>query len=95
VTDKLTLNLGIHYEINTPFTEDNNYWVNWNPATAKLLIAGQNASRTANVNTDYHAIAPRIGIAYQLDAKTVIRGGYGIFYDPQGNYGTTIRQFRQ
>jgi hypothetical protein len=95
VTDKLTLNLGIHYEINTPFTEDNNYWVNWDPVTAKLLIAGQNASRTANVNTDYHAIAPRIGIAYQLDPKTVIRGGYGIFYDPQGNYGTTIRQFRQ
>ena len=95
VTDKLTLNLGIHYEINTPFTEDNNYWVNWNPATAKLLIAGQNASKTANVKTDYHAIAPRIGIAYQFDPKTVIRGGYGIFYDPQGNYGTTIRQFRQ
>ena len=95
VTDKLTLNLGIHYEINTPFTEDNNYWVNWNPATAKLLIAGQNATKTANVNTDYHAIGPRVGIAYQFDPKTVIRVGYGIFYDPQGNAGTTIRQFRQ
>ncbi|MFL6449436.1 MAG: carboxypeptidase regulatory-like domain-containing protein [Bryobacteraceae bacterium] len=95
VTDKLTLNLGIHYEVNTPFTEDNNYWVNWNPVTAKLLIAGQNASSTANVNTDFSAIGPRIGIAYQVDRKTVVRGGYGIFYDPQGNYGTTIRQFRQ
>ena len=95
LTTKLTLNLGIHYEINTPFTEDNNFWVNWDPVTAKLLIAGQNASSTANVNTDYKAIAPRIGIAYQADAKTVIRSGYGIFYDPQGNYGTTIRQFRQ
>jgi hypothetical protein len=52
VTNKLTLNLGIHYEINTPFTEDNNFWVNWDPATAKLLIAGQNASSTANVKTD-------------------------------------------
>nr|MDQ2899310.1 TonB-dependent receptor [Acidobacteriota bacterium] len=95
VTRKLTLNLGLHYEINTPFTEDNNYWVNWDPATAKLLIAGKNASSTANVNTDFHAVGPRIGIAYQLDSKTVIRSGYGIFYDPQGNYGTTIRQFRQ
>ncbi|HEY3456445.1 MAG TPA: TonB-dependent receptor [Bryobacteraceae bacterium] len=95
VTDKLTLNLGIHYEVNTPFTEDNNYWVNWDPATAKLLIAGQNASSTANVNTDFSAIGPRVGIAYQLSRKTVIRGGYGMFYDPQGNYGTTIRQFRQ
>lgn len=95
VTDKLTLNLGFHYEINTPFTEDNNYWVNWDPVTAKLLLAGQNASRTANVETDYSAIGPRVGIAYQFDPKTVIRTGYGIFYDPQGNYGTTIRQFRQ
>jgi hypothetical protein len=95
VNSKLTLNLGIHYEINTPFTEDHNFWVNWDPTTAKLLIAGRNASDTANVRTDYSAIAPRIGIAYQLDAKTVIRSGYGIFYDPQGNYGTTIRQFRQ
>jgi Carboxypeptidase regulatory-like domain len=95
VTDKLTLNLGLHYEVNTPFTEDNNYWVNWNPVTAQLLIAGQNAGSTANVRTDYSAIGPRTGIAYQYDPKTVIRGGYGIFYDPQGNYGTTIRQFRQ
>ncbi|MDQ6708389.1 MAG: TonB-dependent receptor, partial [Acidobacteriota bacterium] len=95
VTRKLTLNLGLHYEVNTPFTEDHNYWVNWDPATAKLQIAGKNASSTANVNTDFHAIGPRIGIAYQLDSKTVVRSGYGIFYDPQGNYGTTIRQFRQ
>jgi hypothetical protein len=95
VTRKLTLNLGLHYEINTPFTEDNNYWANWDPSTAKLLLAGRNASDTANVNTDHSAIGPRFGIAYQFDAKTVIRGGYGIFYDPQGNAGTTIRQFRQ
>src|SRR5215469_4992691 len=72
VTDKLTLSLGIHYEINTPFTEDNNYWVNWNPSNAQLLIAGQNASSTANVNTDFSAIGPRVGIAYQYDRKTVI-----------------------
>ena len=74
VTDKLTLSLGVHYEVNTPFTEDNNYWVNWDPASAKLLIAGQNASSTANVNTDFSAIGPRIGIAYQFDQKTVLRG---------------------
>jgi len=95
ISRKLTLNLGLHYEINTPFTEDNNYWANWDPQTAKLLIAGRNASSTANVNTDHSALGPRFGIAYQFDAKTVIRGGYGIFYDPQGNAGTTIRQFRQ
>ncbi len=96
VTKTLTLNLGIHYEINTPFTEKNNYWANVNPVTGQLLLAGQNGvSSSANVQTDYHAIGPRIGFAYQLRTNTVIRGGYGIFYDPQGNQGTTIRQERQ
>jgi Carboxypeptidase regulatory-like domain len=95
ISPKLTLNLGIHYEINTPFTEGNNYWANFDPVTGKQLIAGVNASSTANVQTDFHAIGPRIGFAYQLTNKTVVRGGYGIFYDPQGNQGTTIRQERQ
>jgi hypothetical protein len=34
VTKTLTLNIGLHYEINTPFTEANNYSANFNPATA-------------------------------------------------------------
>ena len=95
VNNRLTLNLGVHYEVNTPFTERNNYWVNFNPATAELLIAGKNASRTANIDTDFGGVAPRFGFAYQVSPKTVLRGGYGIFYAPEGRHDTTIRQFRQ
>ena len=51
-------------------------------------------SKTANWNTDYGSIGPRVGFAYQLDEMTVLRGGYGAFYDPQANEGTTIRQER-
>ena len=44
VSRTLTLNLGLHYEINTPFTEAHNYWASFNPATSQQLIAGQTAS---------------------------------------------------
>ena len=92
ITNKLTLNLGVHYEIDTPYHEADNYWVNFNPVTAKILIAGKNANSTAGWKTDYGSIAPRIGFAYQVTGRTVLRGGYGIFFDPQANEGTTIRQ---
>jgi hypothetical protein len=96
ISKTLTLNLGLHYEINTPFTEAHNYWVNFNPVTGQQLVAGQNGvSATANINTDYKAIGPRVAFAWQPTQKTVIRGGYGLFYDPQGNAGSNIRQERQ
>jgi hypothetical protein len=96
LTNKLTVNIGVHYEINTPFTEAKDQWVNFDPVTGKQLIAGKDGvSRSGNINTDYLAWSPRISFAYQLDRKTVIRTGYGVFYFPQGNSGTNIRQFRQ
>ncbi len=96
ISKTLTVNLGLHYEINTPFTEANNYWASFNPATGQQLLAGQNGvSATANVNTDYTAIGPRVALAWQASRNTVVRAGYGLFYDPQGNAGTNIRQERQ
>ena len=96
ITNKLTLNLGLHYEVNTPFTEASNKWANFNPATGQQLIAGQNGvGASGNINTDYTAWSPRVSFAYQAGSKTVVRSGYGVFYFPQGNAGTNIRQFRQ
>lgn len=96
VNNKLTLNLGLHYEINTPFVEDKNIWANFDPDGARVLVAGRDGvSRTAGISTDYKAFGPRVSAAYQLSKKTVIRTGYGLFYAPQGNAGTNIRQFRQ
>ena len=46
-------------------------------------------------NTDYGSVGPRVGFAEQFDGKTVIRAGYGVFFDPQTQAGTTIRQQRQ
>lgn len=95
-TRRMTVNYGIHYEVNTPFTERNNNWANFDPATARLLVAGKDGvSRTANVNTFYGGVGPRFGVAYQLTQKMVLRAGYGIFFAPEGRHDTTIRQFRQ
>jgi len=95
VNNRLTLNIGVHYEVNTPFEEENDFWVNFDPATAKLLLAGQNTDRRANIKTDFGSIGPRLAIAYQINQKTVLRSGYGVFFAPQSNFGTNIRQFRQ
>ena len=96
VTRKLTLNLGLHYEIDNPYHEAHNYWGNVNPKTGAVEDAGVNGvSNTANWSTDYGSVAPRIGFAYSVDDKTVLRWGYGVFFDPQTQAGTTIRQQRQ
>lgn len=93
IRPRLTVNLGLHYEIDTAFHERNNQWVNFDPATAKILIAGQNGvGNSAGWNTDYGSFGPRIGFNFQMYPRTVLRGGYGWFFDPQANEGTTIRQ---
>jgi Carboxypeptidase regulatory-like domain/TonB dependent receptor len=95
-TPKLTLLLGIRYDIYTPFTEAHNHISNYdfmeaisNPSTAlssALKIAGVNGvSDTVNIPTQHGNVAPRVGFAYSAQPGTVIRGGYGISYFP-GNY---------
>jgi hypothetical protein len=68
-TRRLTLNIGVHYEINGPFTERNNYWANFDRDSARLLLAGKNASPTAGIDTDDRSVGPRFGFAYQAAAR--------------------------
>ena len=81
VNNKLTLNLGLRWEFATPRWERDNVLSNFDPATNSILTAknGSLYDRTL-VNPDYKDWAPRVGLAYSLDKKTVIRGGYGISY---------------
>jgi len=88
-TSWLTLNLGVRYDVFTPFTEEGNRLANFDPATGKMLVAGVNGvSRTAGVKTDYTDFAPRLGFAATVTPQTVVRGGYGITYFP-GNTAST------
>ncbi len=84
----LTLNLGVRWEVFTPFTEVANRIANVDLAAGKIIVAGrEGVSRSAGVATDWNDIAPRFGFAATLDRRTVLRGGYGLnFY--AANYGS-------
>lgn len=82
VTHRLTLNLGLRYDLFTPPTEVYDRQSNFNLATGQIDVAGANGASAALVNTPKNDWAPRLGFAYDLsgDGREVIRGGYGIFY---------------
>ncbi len=93
VNRHLTLNLGVRYEYDGPFSEKFNRFTNFDPSTGSLIIAGRNfVSRSAGVRPDTNNYAPRVGFAYSLPGheRTVIRGGYGIFYSVMQENGTEI-----
>jgi hypothetical protein len=81
VNNRLTLNLGVRYEFATPYTEAKNRLSNFDPAT-KTIIQAKDGSlyNRSLVDPDYNNFAPRLGFAYNLLDKTVVRGGYGIGY---------------
>src|SRR5882724_2385168 len=95
ITRKLTLNLGMRYDIELAPTERFNRQTYFDFAAVAPIVqqAGLNAqgalqftdSKTrAPENTYWKQFGPRFGIAYQLRPKTVLRGGYGIFWLPGG-----------
>lgn len=81
VNTKLTLNLGARYEYATPQWEKENRLSNYDPAANRLIQAsGGGIYERSLVHPDRNNWAPRIGLAYQVTDRTVIRSGYGISY---------------
>jgi hypothetical protein len=96
VTKKLTLNLGIRWDYYTPYSEVANRWANFNIVTGKIDVAGRNGvDQNGDVQPYYKNIGPRFGFAYQVLPHTVLRGGFGLFYNPTGSEGGSLRLFRQ
>jgi hypothetical protein len=80
VTNKLTLNLGLRHEFETKQAVKNNIYSRVDLRTGELLVAGRNASKNLNLDNDFLNLAPRLGLSYALNDKTVIRSGLAIFY---------------
>jgi hypothetical protein len=103
VTPRLTLNLGLRYELFTTIKEANNLQGTFDFATQSVLVPkGQNATfptgaalaselpivnngSSGLISPDRNNFAPRIGLAYELSDKLVLRSGYGVFYGGQEN----------
>jgi hypothetical protein len=81
VSSKLTLNLGLRYEYATPQWEDGNHLANYDLAAQKTILAKDGGIfERALVRPDRNNWAPRVGLAYSLSPKTVIRSGFGVSY---------------
>jgi hypothetical protein len=103
VSRKLTLNIGLRWDLFTPRHEHNTNISGFdptvpNPGAGGLLGAikflgngpGRDNSRSSFADTYYKAFGPRLGFAYQLGPHTVVRGGYGLSYG-QGNANAGLR----
>ena len=95
INKRLTLNLGVRYDLLTWPYEAHNQQTSFDTATGTVLEAGVNGVSRTIVNQDYLNFAPRVGFAYDLsgNGKTAIHGGYGIFYFP--DYGGISNQLGQ
>ncbi|MBZ5697745.1 MAG: TonB-dependent receptor [Acidobacteriia bacterium] len=84
-TSRLTLTGGVRYTLNFPSTEVDNQGAVFNLQTQQLQYLGQNGFPRSARTLHWKNLGPRVGIAYRLTNKTVIRSGYAIvFFDQSG-----------
>jgi hypothetical protein len=92
VTPKLTVNLGLRYELHTPWVEVKDRQRNFGLLSGEILVPGQNGASRALYN-QYNGVMnwqPRIGIAYTASNSVVVRAAYGLSSYLEGT-GTNLR----
>lgn len=81
-TKRLTLNLGVRWDLYRPSTEQSNRIGDFDPSTVTVVLANENGRSASTLDTNYRDFSPHVGFAYQAtaDGKTVVRGGFAIGY---------------
>ena len=108
LTSKLTLNVGIRYDYNAPRAEAQDFFRGFSPTTPNPAVGGRlgaliGAGGQGGIKSQYRGLVkpdrkdfgPRLGFAYAYNQKTVVRGGYGIYYSPvfYGNGGDGLQGY--
>ncbi len=97
VNPKLTVNVGLRWDMQVPFTENNNLVVFFNPTTPNPAANGILGAATkfgtctgcagyTRASTHFGHFGPRLGFAYQISDKTVIQGGFSVAFLNGGAY---------
>lgn len=95
LTRRLTLNLGARYTLHFPSTEKNDQGAVFNLSTQQLDFLGKNGFPRSARELHYDNVAPRVGFAFMVTPKTVVRSGFGIVFIDQSGITTpfTTPQF--
>jgi hypothetical protein len=89
VTRRLTLNLGLRWDVFVPWVEQNDEQSNFDPSTGRFVVASEGAV-LAGVHVGRYLqtysksdLGPRLGFAYDLlgSGRTILRGGFGVFWN--------------
>jgi hypothetical protein len=83
ITPRLTISAGLRYEYNSPPVDAEDRANLYDPATRTISRVGTNGIPRSGYTSDKNNFAPRLGFAYTLNESgtTVVRGGYGVYYD--------------
>jgi hypothetical protein len=93
ISSKLTVNLGLRWDLFTPVSERHDRLSDFYLNSGTFALAGQSGVSNTILGTQDHDFSPRLGIAYRMTEKTVIRAAYGLFYFNEQGVGGSSRLF--
>jgi hypothetical protein len=86
ITPRLTLNYGMRWELNTPFTAANNGQSTFSPSQLAVVQAGTGGYGPNLIQYDFTKFQPRVGFSYSVTPKTVIHGGFGLYTNAPASF---------